>query len=320
MNELILEALDGSNPLAFLAALGVLNVLSDIEATRAPDRPSLRARLSWRDEGGWRPVVYTELPMTAEALIDLVMTDLKGWENEPALQLKYAKTKEGKVGKEAWDLKPSPERFIEYLRDLVSRAHSSNSRRAVDLAVAFGTDVAVDNGGNTKPTALHFTAGQQEFLVMVDTLRQNLVADDVREALFGPWKYTSELPVLQWDSSVSRDYAFRAVDPSKDKKQGVPGADWLAVRGLPFLRAFPEGSRVKTTGCSGEWKSGKFRWPLWTVPLTRETVHSVVGLPPDEFELSGVQARARGLGAVYESSIRRSDQGGYGSFTPSRVV
>jgi len=54
--------------------------------------------------------------------------------------------------------------------------------------------------------------------------------------------------------------------------------------------------------------------------MGRETVHSVVALPADELDLSGAQARARGLGAVYESWIRRTDQGGYGSFTPSQVL
>jgi hypothetical protein len=60
---------------------------------------------------------------------------------------------------------------------------------------------------------------------------------DFEEALFGPWLYARALPVLQWDNSQTRDYALRASDPSKEKKLGVPGADWLAFRGLSFLVA-----------------------------------------------------------------------------------
>jgi hypothetical protein len=116
----------------------------------------------------------------------------------------------------------------------------------------------------------------------------------------------------------SRDYALRATDPSTDKKLGVPGADWLAVRGLTFLPTFPRGSRVMTTGCVGGWKDGRFRWPLWTVSLTAPVIRSV--LCQDVEAMAKHERGARGVGVVFSSGIRRSDQGGYGSFQPASVV
>jgi hypothetical protein len=52
MSELVLTGLDGSNPLAFLAALGSLRAM-----TRAwPDRD---VKLAWRQtDSAWRPVLF----------------------------------------------------------------------------------------------------------------------------------------------------------------------------------------------------------------------------------------------------------------------
>lgn len=154
---------------------------------------------------------------------------------------------------------------------------------------------------------------------MASELTYEVRVEDLEEALFGPWRYERSLPVLQWDNTSARDYALRASDPSKDKKLGVPGADWLAFRGLPFLRVAPVGNRIVTTGCYGEWKTGAFRWPIWTVPLPRSVVGAVL-TSPELFEVDPAVLRARGIEIVLESAIRRSDQGDYGSFAPARMA
>ncbi|WP_441289257.1 type I-G CRISPR-associated protein, Cas3-extension family [Sorangium sp. KYC3313] len=306
MTELLLTGLDGKNPLAFLAALGVLNALADQtqDGRREP-------RLVWRAGGNYQPAIVGG--PDRGALLDALVQDLKSFQGEPAIErLRYRK--DG-AGTEAHDLKPPPGYFAEYLSRLVR----DDLRRSLAFAAAFATDVAVDNNGNTKPTALHFTAGQQEFLTMVSELLQGVRVEDLEEALFGPWKYERPLPVLQWDNTSARDYALRASDPSKDKKLGVPGADWLAFRGLPFIRVAPVRDRIVTTGCSGEWKTGAFRWPIWTVPLSRPVIGSVL-TSPEVFEVNPSVLRSRGIAIVFESAIRRSDQGGYGSFAPARMA
>ena len=300
MHELTLEGLDGTNPLGFLGALGVLLALSD-NATDA------NVRLRWRYAGRWRPVLSGG-PATIDVLVDLLDMDRRNCVADPALSLEY----DGKR-----DLKPSPEQFRRYLLALSEEAAPSN-RRSVDWASAFATDVARDNNGNTKPTALHFTAGQQQFLQMVVELSQKVSKDDLREATEGPWTYNRPLPVLGWDATSARDYALRASDPSTDKKLGVPGADWLAVRGLAFVPTVPRGIRVYTTGCVGGWKDGRFRWPLWTVSLNAAVIRSTLTL--DVENMAGTERKARGIGAVFSSGIRRSDQGGYGSFEPSASI
>jgi len=298
MSEIVLTGLDGSNPLGFLAGLGVL------EALAGRGSP---ARLSWHNKGGWRAVVLG-LGTSLEDLVTLLDEDRAACASEPALALEH----DGKQ-----DLKPSPARFAEYLRGLVA-ASDPRTRRGVDWAGAFGSDVVQDNNGNTKPTALHFTAGQQQFLKMVQDLVTGTTRDDLSEALVGPWTYSRELPVMGWDATASRDWALRASNPSKEKKTGVPGADWLAIRGLASLPVAPRGSRLYTTGCEGGWKFGTFRWALWSVPLDLDMARSATRLALAHMPVA--EREARGLGVVFACGIKRSDQGGYGGFEPAQVV
>jgi len=319
---ILLTGLDGANPLGFLAALGAL------AAAGATDDG---ARLAWTNEGRWRPSLISTLDRAS--LLECLVADLRTWDGDPAVRLSYTKAKDGAKKKGAEpkvtrDLKPTPDAFGRFLQGLVdamgaagppAAAFLRGARRPLDYASAFGTDVAVDNAGNVKPTALHFTAGQQEFLKSVIELIESVSRDDLEEALFGPWRYIRELPVLSWDSSASRDYALRADDPSKSKKTGVPGADWLAFRGLAFVPVAPVHSEIQTAGCSGGWKvGGAFTWPLWRGALSVSAVRSLMTLA-DLAATRGHERRARGIEVVMRCGIRRSDQGGYGSFLPADV-
>jgi hypothetical protein len=309
MSELVLTGLDAKNPLGFMAALGALNALAD---RRGPDAPE--PKLGFRTGGSYVPAIFNG--PDREGLVDVLLDDLRSFRAEPAIE-KMRYRKESGKGAEAHDLKPPKGLYGRYLKELVE----TGSARSLAYAAAFATDVALDNNGNTKPTALHFTAGQQEFLAMITDLIAGVGEDDLIEALFGPWTYTRPLPVLQWDNASARDYALRASDPSKDKKLGVPGADWLAFRGLPFFPVVPDESktRIATTGCYGGWKTGGFRWPVWRAPLTRPVIRALLSSEAI-FEADPASLRARGVEVVFEVGIRRSDQGGYGSFTPARVA
>lgn len=298
MPEFVLTGLDGTNPLAFLAALGVLDAM----AARDCD-----ARLSWQYVDTWRPRFETSCP-DVEKLVVWLDEDRRTCTQEPAFSLEYK-------GKR--DLKPPPTVFRQFVESLLAHA-TPTGRKSLDWSAAFATDVAVDNKGNTKPTALHFSAGQQQFLQMVSVLNEGVSADDLREAILGPWQYSRPLPVMGWDATASRDYALRASDPSTDKKLGVPGADWLAIRGLVFFPTVPRGDRIVTTACGGGWKSGWFQWSLWSVSLTPAVIRS--WLAQDIAKVVELERAARGIAAAFRSRIKRSDQGGYGSFEPCSVI
>jgi hypothetical protein len=303
VTELLLTGLDGANPLAFLAALGVLEAVTD----RDPG-----CTLAWRDAGTWHPIL-SSIAGSVDTLVAWLEADRVARAGDPALALTY----DGKR-----DLKPLPASFRAYLEDIVSHTTheaSGTARRSADWAASFATDVVTDNNGNAKPTALHFTAGQQQFLAMARDLYEAVTPADLEEALFGPWKYTRPLPVMGWDATAARDYALRASDPSGDKKQGVPGADLLAIRGLASLPVAPIDTRLHTTCCTGGWKTGRFRWPLWTAPLRRDTTRSLLRQDLALDAMSAPERAARGIPIVFSCGIKRSDQGGYGSFEPATV-
>lgn len=291
-----LPGLNGSNPLGYFAALGVLNALSD---------RGLDAKLAWRQDGTWMPVLHG-FDGGLDELVAALDEDRRSCTGEPALMLEYDGNR---------DVKAPPSIFREYLVQL-AKASSPEGRRSVDWASAFATDVAVDMNGNAKPSALHFTSGQQQFLGVAHELQEGVTAADLVEALEGPWRYTRDMSKPRWDSSMNRDWALRASDPSKAGNFGVPGADWLAFRGLAFMAVAPQGRRVATTGCSRGKEGELLRWCLWTAPLARPVVASLVRL--DAASMSSAERSGRGISVVFASRIERKNKG-YGSFAPAAV-
>jgi hypothetical protein len=302
MNEVPLPALEGTNPLGFLAALGVLDAIS---ATRPV------AALRWTDDLVPHAVV-SGVPDLGE-LFDILDKDRAGWTDSSVLSFRADREPLPDAKPGGSDLR----RWFEFVAD-------DGRRSDADHLCAIVAEDAYDNNGKAKPTHLHFTAGQQKFLSMVRELAQRLDRHRLKEAIEGPWRYDSRLPSLSWDSRGERVYAVRATNPSNDKRLGVPGADWLAFRGLTFYPVMRTLSgSLRTTACDPEWKSSAYRWPLWTVPATRNVIRSLVADPSlvaKDASLSPAALAARGISSVRQSKIRRSDQGGYGSFSAAETL
>jgi len=316
MKDIVLTGLDGMNPLGFMAALGALRALAERHRQEPfPERP----RLAWRNDGSWVAIVRG--PRDPDDLIDTLQEDIESWKTDPALDLTYEKVE--KTGtQQVWDLKAPPEVFSTYLRSILENS-GPGARRSVDLVASFATDVVRDGNGNTKPTAFHFTAGKQQFLSIVRDLlygkgkEKGVGVEDLREALFGPWTYTRQLSNLRWDATASREYALRASAPGGEKATGVPGADWLAFRSLPFFTVAPVGGGLQTTACFGRGKDYSMRWPLWTPWLDERCVATVVAL--DTSKMPTRERAARGVAIVLNAEIQRGDKG-YGSFTPPKLA
>lgn len=324
-DALRLPGLDGSNPLGFLAALGLLRVLDRQAQLRSSPRPGLR----WIDDGYWHAEVHGAGDLGS--VVKAVMDDKASWELDPAFTLAYDESGQTIVEvsnpKAVRDLKPKPDAMRRFLKRIAAAADQRtatreawiDAHRAMDTAAAYGSEVVQDRTkGNTKPLAFHFAAGQQTFLDAAARLRDGLTEDDVKEALLGPWKGQSRLPSMSWDATVSRNYALRASDPSAEKRGSTPGADWLAFVSLGLFLVTPVKGELITAGVRGGWKSSTFTWALWDGPLNASVIRSVLTARPEKS--STEQRRARGIGEVFSSAILRSDQGGYGSFAPARVL
>ena len=301
MNEVPLPALEGTNPLGFLAALGALDALV---------RDGCDATIRWTDELVPHAVVGGVNGL--DTLLDVLDRDRQRWSD--SLVLRFPES--GPLP----DAKPG-EALLRAWFEVVFEARDRHAD--ADLLCALVAEGAFDGKGSAKPTHLHFTAGQQQFLEMVRTLASSVEPARLREAVCGPWAYDSPLPSLSWDARGERVYAVRATDPSKDKRLGVPGADWLAFRGLVFYPVRAANGSLRTTACDSEWKRSAFRWPLWSVPCTRDVVRSIVADPRLVSRGAALRPRdlaARGVLSILQAPIRRTDQGGYGSFGAPEIL
>lgn len=308
----VLSGLEGTNPLGYLAALGVMEVLA---------RAKVDARLGW--VGSLVPTAAVTGVSHVDELIRHLDADRERWQGSVALA--------GPADHPLDDAKPPRGVDTAWATEVV--ATLGDGRAHADLFAGLVAEGAVDlNGSSGKPTHLHFTAGQQRFLVMARELCDQVDAERLREAVMGPWRSDSVLPSLSWDVAGGRPYAMRATDPAGAKRTSVPGADWLGLLGLATLpvRAvsspFQERISLETTACDPGWKVSAFRWPLWSDPLPHAVIRSVVADPTlvgTRVQRERARGRrvseadhllGRGIDRILEAPIRRTDQGGYGSF------
>lgn len=302
MSRLQLVGVDGSNPLGFLAALGLLRVVPD-------------ARLGFFDDGSFRAFVdgfgksEVDLARVIAADAEAAATESAPW------RFKYTKSATKKQGPQVVaDLKPRPEDFKKFLVTCTD-AWLAGDDEAAGYAAAYATDIAVDGKGNTKPTAFHFTAAHQTFLGAVESIRAAVTQEWVETSLLrghGARPGSN----LRWDPGAERNWALMARNPNDDGTCVDAPLEWLAFRGLPLLPSFPRGARIITTAVLGRGDDMTFVWPLWSPPASLQTVRSVLHLD----WTGGARDRGeRGVFAVCRSAIRRTSQG-YGNFGPSSVT
>lgn len=299
MSRIDLGGVDGSNPLGFLAALGLLRVVPGSKLGFAQDG-SFRAFLEGSDKG---------------VLATVVVNDANSAASSASWRFTYTKAATKKQGpQEVADLKPPPQDFKKFLLRCIE-SWMAGSDEAAAYAAAYGTDVAVDGKGNTKPTAFHFTAAQQTFLGTVEDIRSSVTHEWVETSLF-EGHGAKPGSNLRWDPGAERNWALMANNPSGDGTLVDAPLEWLAFRGLPLLPTFPRGMRIITTGVSGRGDDMTFTWPLWSVSASLKTVRSVLQL---DWTGAAQERSERGVFAICSSAIRRTSQG-FGNFGPSSVT
>lgn len=291
-HELILSAIDGANPLGFLAALGVLRSLASIH-------PDLTPALSWTPHAGTQvPRLTTEKSFSAKQLIEFLaerlatenvfpsaVTDNPEWQ-----KLKIAET----------DLRTH----------LLKIAVNSPARDLADFWASFFSETTPRDGIALK-TRFGFHSGQQKIVESVATLRTCMSADVLRQTLFDGWKYVDK-PSLRWDPlDEKRQYAFHAINPSNTGKNPIltdVGANLLALEALTLFPMMPDqfGSQAGFTRAryAEEWS-----WPVWAAPLTAGVLFSLLHTPH------------RTIDSVLYFRSRMAESGkGYRSFSPGRPI
>ncbi len=305
MNQTRLPGLEGTNPLGFFAALGV-----QVAFASETEQP----RLWWSKDV--TPCAVVDGLFGLEMIADQCMKTFSRWCDSPAMA---PKRPDGSDMPKSEDLKLAPDDMRKYLR-LIDECGTSGS-----LISALVAEGSMDNKGVAKPSDLYFTAGQQKFLSSARQILNGVDSDDLLSGLRGPWNYDSALPSLGWDIVDDRVHALRAYDPATssgpDPKRTNPGPEALALLGLSLHPVFGSPNRTLTQGCSGSWKAGFYSWPLWCKPASPHAVKSLLahGYSPLVSE-SERWFRSWGIFRILKAPVRRSDQGGYGTFGPPEVA
>ncbi len=306
---LLLAGLDGSNPLAFLAALGTLRTLSHA----CPDRD---VKMCWVEHSGaWRPVIVTR---------DSALSD--GQEGQQrllaALQGELAQQFADHPLARADELMRLEAHLVrQKLQGLCGRTElDSRKTAATDWLSAISSDCAPD------ATSQLQIVRRDYFIGNLTSITQRTTYSHLHRALFQPWDYADALhnQSLHWDPSEDRRHALQwnkpSGDPARKKSGGMLGANRLAIEAIPLFQSIAVGDKLSTCGFSGTRADNtRWTWPIWTCPLGCEPVFSLLAMCELQADCPNAEAiRAMGIASVYR--CRRILVEKTPNFTPARAV
>jgi len=300
---LLLWGLDGSNPLGFLASVGV--------AVVAQERyPGLR--VGWRDTGrGWRPSLL-ECGDDEREFSDRILESLK---SAPTTVFDLDKKMPFDAGK-----------FSSALRE-AQRRSSIMDRRDADLLAGMGTELYPDKkSGQFQDSKFRMirsgdSAGQGlPFYAKANI--EKLDPERLHLTLFDVWDYQDEGYDLRWDPIGDQRYALRWRDPSKSRLADGPGmmlaSASLALEALRWFPTLPVGRLAETTGFHRvSRREIYFVWPIWTPMVSMDTVRSLLVLPElTHNPIDHDSLARRGIQEVFRSQRIRQNQY-YSNFLPA---
>lgn len=309
----LLIGLEGTNPLAALAALGTLRVLSE-------HRSDDDVRMSWQLYGGqWRPSVHFEEPLTTDEVVQRIY-DAVDIDDEPR-EFSFPKSN-GKPRNNLSDFTPQDFRDI-CLQELTEA--SVENRRIIDFCAAYGSDGIDPDEDQIGDTALRTMSGSgwQHFLGFMRKFVALTDRSHIHSALLARWDYADDKPSMRWDPHDDRRHALMAINPSNQCKgneiRTMRGANRLAIEALPLFPTFPTKRGVKTRAFFEADRKIWLTWPIWEVPLKTRTVSSLLGHPSLLKPKVDRQAlRKLGVCEIYRA--RRLSVGYFRNFAMGRPV
>lgn len=300
MNSYILPlpALREDNPRDFLAALGLLRLVS-------LQWPALDARLSWEETTGF-PLLHTRQALPADWSAELAAS-LKEIANDPAKPLFH-----GDI------IKTTPEAFQIALKKSLRYARDSNHplRDVALMLYAAYSSQCIDKDG-MHISAFSFGNGQSRKKLLLDVFQLiNSIQPEGISKSFAGTQPAISAKSFRWNPNEFRPAAYRPHDPGKgikgDDTPDRPEVNVLAFFGLAFFPCVPRIAGGATCGIFRKADGAGFEWPVWTTPLSPDVVASLVSSPPD-------RATPRcGVNRRWRSRRFSSDQSLY--FAPATMV
>lgn len=301
---LLLPGLDGTNPLGFLAALGLFRVIACSNGTRD-------ARMHWRASfGTWCPVI-TPGEFDETSLLDLLEAQLpRRFDDHPASIIHQLASDDAKAR-------------ADIILAAAFAAHASG-RDQVDWIAASASDAVPAEAINQLQTARRDYHIGNLRSVIASTERPHF-----RRALFCSWDYADGLDnqSLHLDPSEDRRHAYQwnkpAGDPNRKRSGGMLGANRLAIEAFPLFTSVPVGDSLRTLGFTGQRSTDtRWTWPIWTVPVGLNQVPSLLALDDLQKETISDATRdllmRRGVAAAYRT--RRILVGKTPNLTPAVCV
>lgn len=294
MSGIELTGLRGSQPLGFLASLGVFLALSNTDAGW---------RFGWIRKHDWVPAITLGEQISP---MDKIYDALHEFAKQRSVALEIT-----------WQdvIKADVARYRQFALDARNLAQGGDPLSA-EFAAAFASDqVLMKSKPEVKPTPFDNTAGQQKFLGVVRGFGQRLSAMDTEaargvfhEALIGPWLFGDEVHSLGWDPAAERLHAYGAQSPTKMPAKGVLAAVWLAAMGVALFPVAVERGRFSAAGF--DTRNEHFSWPIWESPVDIQTVRSLLTRPEWASYAEGAAALNRlGITTVFRSRRVVSDKG-----------
>lgn len=259
MSSLLLTGLDGSNPLAFLAALGTLRTLT-------LGLPNEKVTMNWEQhQGNWRPLVHCSLANEGDAMIDKLDKSLVRQRDS------------------------HPTRFVNYKSDNEEAAQFYRSARKGDT-IPPGVDqwiAALTNDVHPEATSPIQLTRSDYFVGNLDQIMANTTADHLKRSLFSPWRYDDPLAgqSLHLEPSEDRRHAYQwdqpSGDPNRNRAGNMLGANRLAIEAIPLFLGLPSSNpaRLLLTGWTGvRSDDARWTWPIWNVPIALKVLRSVLAI------------------------------------------
>lgn len=261
-----LTALEASHPAAFLASLGTLDLL----ASSAAD-----AKFFWRQSGAsWRACLSAEGVDNQETLVEAL-----AWAHS-------ARDIRGELG---------PAKVHSLDRAQVQAELRDAEGVAREMRAAFVAELPLSRKGNPPLSPfLIFQPGQgRDFTGLArknSSPSPRALTQQLREALFGPWRYTtSNVNPMRWDPTSSlQERAYERDASTHMGTRAVPGVMLLAIRGLRFYptittrnRAIPRGwvATNEVRGNDARRSARSFVWPVWSSALGRAELRLLLSHP-----------------------------------------
>lgn len=305
-----LPGLDGTNPLGFLAALGVLHVMNQSD-------PGSSARMSWTARESWHPLVYSHGLKRQDDIVEAILAYSSALDSPGTApqqeRLDYADM--------ADVISVPPEIYAEALDRAFTFAETDRPlavrREMLDFIAAYGSTFCLKNNGNIQQSAFSFANGQggKKLLAAFRTIRSNLSRDHIIRSILRKWDYGDTtkgkgICVFRWDPEDRRLHAHMGTAPADTDTNTMLAANYLAFLGLSMLPSVPDTHGLLTTGFFRFAGEDAWIWPVWDVPAGPDTVRSLLSLPLlGETPVDMGQLRQMGIHALFRARRVSDDKG-----------